>query len=158
MGRRLRSEVSRFSSFVFSPGQGCASLGLPEGCGDGAAFEPDSDLAVLDPWPSEGVEEGAFCGGLVRLLVFEPDEDGRLDAPEAFGESDLGVLALAVCDFPDGALAGNELSVEVEWALSLPSISAWYAVFTYKMKISVIDHSGRTLPDLDELLRRVLLP
>jgi len=138
----LRSEVSRFSSPLCSSERACTSLRPPEGFGDEAAFEPESDFAVPGPSLSVGME-GGFCNGLVRLVVFEPDEDGRLEGPEAPPEPDFVVLALAVFDLPVGALAGDELSAEAESVLSLPSINAWYAVFTYRARTSKIDHGAR---------------
>lgn len=76
------------------------------------------------------------------MLVFELDEDGQLEGLEAPPEPDLVVLALVVFDLPVGALAGDELSAKAESVLSLPSINAWYAVFTYRTRTSKIDHGG----------------
>lgn len=68
---------------------------------------------------------------LVRELFFESD-GGRLEGCVLFAvDSDGAVPLLAVPPLPVfEQLAAEEFSDGAEWVLSLPSISAWYAVFT----------------------------
>lgn len=117
----MRSRLEQ-SSAVFS-GRLRVSLQVVE-CADEAWSDPDFAGRRLRPSVDE--DGGALRDNLVRELFFESD-GGRLEGCVLFAvDSDGAVPLLPVFE----QLAAEEFSDGAEWVLSLPSISAWYAVFT----------------------------